>query len=68
MLARIPEKGAYYRSMPAQLGVFSSIQKETSRFTQKGRILPRVYLAALSDVTVVLGMRQSIGLSDTWIR
>ena len=42
------------------LCVFSRVQKETPELTHKGCVLQRVSLGALSDVTVVLGMRQSI--------
>ena len=39
---------------------FSRVQKGTSGLAHKGCILQRVSLGTLSDVTVVLGMRQSI--------
>ena len=42
------------------LCVFSRGQKGTPGLTHKGCVLQRVSLDALSDVTVVLGMRQSI--------
>ena len=40
--------------------VFSHVQKATPGLTHKGCVLQRVSLGSLSDVTVVLGMRQSI--------
>ena len=43
--------------------VFSRVQKGTPGLTHKGCVLHRVSLGALSDVTVVLGMRQSIDFS-----
>ena len=43
--------------------VFSHVQKGTLGLTHIGCVLQRVSLGALSDVTVVLGMRQSIMLS-----
>ena len=42
------------------LSVFSCVQKGTPGLTLKGCVLQRESLGALSDVTVVLGMRQSI--------
>ena len=56
--ARIPEEDACHRAR--NLCVFSRVQKVTPRLTHKGCILQRVLLDAISDVTVVLGMRQSI--------
>ena len=55
---RIPEEDACHRVR--NLYVFSRIQKGTLGLTHKGCALQRVSLGALSDVTVVLGMRQSI--------
>ena len=45
--------------------VFSRVQKGTLGLTHEGCVLQRVSLGALSDVTVVFGMRQSIGVSLT---
>ena len=56
--ARITEEDACYRAR--NLCVFSRIQKGTLGLTHKECILQRVSFGALSDVTVVLGMRQSI--------
>ena len=58
--ARIPEEDACHRAH--NVCVFSRVQKGTPGLTHKGCILQlqRVSLGALSDVTVVLGMRQSI--------
>ena len=42
------------------LCVFSGVQIGTPGLTHKGCVLQRVSLGALSDVTVILGMRQSI--------
>ena len=47
-------------SSRAQTCVFSCIQKGTLGLTHKGCVLQCVSLGALSDVRVVLGMRQSI--------
>ena len=58
--ARIPDKDACHRAR--NLCVFSCVQKGTLGLTHKGCVLQRVSLGALSDVTVVLGMRQSIVL------
>ena len=55
--ARIPEDACY---RARNLCVFSRVQKGTPRLTHKGWVLQRVFLDATSDVTVVLGMRQSI--------
>ena len=61
-VAHIPEEDACH--LARNLCVFSRIQKGTPGLTRdEGCILQRVSLGALSDVTVVLGMRQSI-LSD----
>ena len=57
-LARIPDKDTCHRAQ--NLCVFSRVQKGTLGLTHKGCVLQRVPLGALSDVTVVLGMRQSI--------
>ena len=67
--ARIPEEDACHRAH--NLCVFSCVQKGTQRLTHKGYVLQRVSLGTLSDVTVVLGMRQSIvriwtELSPVW--
>ena len=43
-----------------KLCVFSFVQKGTPGLTHKDCVLQRVSLGELSDVTVVLGMRQSI--------
>ena len=51
---RIPEEEAYYYAR-----VFSRVQQGTPGLTHKGCVLQRVSLGALSDVTVVLGVRQS---------
>ena len=56
--SRIPDEDACYGTR--NLRVFWSVQKGTPGFTHKGCVLQRVSLGALSDVTVVLGMRQSI--------
>ena len=56
--ARILENGACHRARI--LCVFSRVQKGTPGLTHKGCVLQRVSVGALSDVTVVLGMRQSI--------
>ena len=58
--ARIPEEDASHRAR--NLCVFSRVQRGTPRLTHKGRVLQRVFLDAISDVMVVLGMRQSIVL------
>ena len=60
--ARIPEEDACHRAR--NLCVFSRVQKGTPRLTHNGCVLQRVFLNALSDVTVVLGMRQSIVRCD----
>ena len=56
--ARIPEEDAC--QCMRNLYVFSHVQKGTPRLTHKGCVLQRASLGAISDVTVVLGMRQSI--------
>ena len=56
--ARIPEEDASHRA--CNLCVFSRVQKGTPGLTHKGCVLQHVSLGALSDITVVLGMRQSI--------
>ena len=43
------------------LCVISHVQKGTPGLKHKGCVLQRVFLGALSDITVILGMRQSIG-------
>ena len=58
--ARIPEEDACH--CVRNLCVFSRFQKGTPRLTHKGCVLQRVSLGALSDVTVVLMMRQSIDI------
>ena len=55
---RIPDKDAFHRAR--NLCVFSRVQKGTPGLTHEGCVLQRVSLDAVSDVTVVLGMRQSI--------
>ena len=55
---RVPEEDACHRAR--NLCVFSRVQKGTPRLMHKGCVLQRVFLDAISDVTVVLGMRQSI--------
>ena len=55
---RIPEEDACHRAR--NLCVFSHVQKGTPRLTHKRCVLQRVSLGTLSDVAVVLGMRQSI--------
>ena len=56
--ARVPEADACHRA--CNFCVFSRVQKGTPRLTHKGCVLQLVFLDALGDVTVVLGMRQSI--------
>ena len=56
--ARNPEEDACPRAR--NVCVFSRVQKGTPGLTHKGCVLQRVSLGALSDVTVVLGMRRSI--------
>ena len=56
--ARIPDEDACHRAR--NLCVISHVQKGTLGLTDKGCVLQRVSLGALSDVTVVLGMKQSI--------
>ena len=56
--ARNPEEDACHRAL--NLCVFSRVQKGTPGLTHKGCVLQRVSLGALSDVMVVLGMRQSL--------
>ena len=56
--ARIPDEDACHRAR--NLYVISRVQKGKPGLTHKGCVLQRVSLGALSDVTVVLGMRQSI--------
>ena len=56
--ARIPKEDACHRSR--NLYVFSRVQRGTPRLTHTGCVLQRAFLDAISDVTVVLGMRQSI--------
>ena len=60
--ARIPEDDACYRAR--NLCFFSRIQKGTPGLTHKDCVLQRVSLGALSDITVVLGMRQSIDVLE----
>ena len=57
--ACIPDEDACHRVR--NLCVFLRVQKGTPGMTHKGCVLQRVSLDAISDVTVVLGMRQSIG-------
>ena len=57
--ARILEEDACHRVR--NLCVFSLVQKGTPGLTHIGCVLQRVSLGAPSDVTVVLGVRQSIG-------
>ena len=56
--ARIPEEDNCHRAR--NLCVFSHVLKGTLGLTHKGWVLQRVFLGTLSDVTIVLGMRQSI--------
>ena len=56
--ARITEEDACHRVR--NLCVFSHVQKGTPGLTHTGCVLQRLSLGALSDVTVVLWMRQSI--------
>ena len=56
--ARIPEEDACHRAR--NLCVFSLVQKGTPGLTHKVSVLQRVSLDAISDVTVILRMRQSI--------
>ena len=58
---RILEEDVFHRAR--NLCVFSHVQKGTPGLTHKDCVLQRVSLCALSDVTVVLRMRQSIVLS-----
>ena len=58
--ARIPEEDAYHRAR--NLCVFSRVHKGTPELVHKGCVLQHVSLNELSDVTVVLGMRQSTDL------
>ena len=55
--ARIPEEDACHCAR--NMFVFSRVKKGTPRLTHKGCVLQRVFLDAISDVTVVLAMRQS---------
>ena len=48
------------------LCIFSCIQKGTPGLTHKGCVLQHVFSGALSDVTVVLGMRQSIHVNSCY--
>ena len=67
--AHIPEEDPCHRAR--NLCVFSRIQKRSLVLTHRGCDLPHVSLGALSDVTVILGMRQSIegkGLSNKNVR
>ena len=57
--ACIPVEDACYRAR--NLCVFPRVQKVTPGLTHKGCVLQRVSFSAISDVTVVLGIRQSIG-------
>ena len=56
--SRIPDEDACHRAR--NFCVFSRVKKGTPGLTHKGCVLQCVFLDALSDVTVVLGMRQSI--------
>ena len=56
--ARIPDEGKRYHAH--NLCVFSHVQKGTPGLTHNRCTLQRVSLGTLSDVTVILGMRQSI--------
>ena len=56
--ARNPEEDACHRAR--NLCVFSHVQKGALRLMHKGCALQCVFLDVISDVTVVLGMRQSI--------
>ena len=56
--ARILDEDACH--LARNLCVFSHVQKGTPGWTHEGGVLQRVSLGAFSDVTVVLGMRQSI--------
>ena len=62
--ARIPEEDACHRAH--NLCVFSRVQKGTPRLTHKWCVLQRVSFGALSDVTIVLWMRQSIVVFGPW--
>ena len=62
----IAEEDAGHRAR--NLCVFSHVQKGTPGLMHKGCALqrvPRVSLGALSDITVVLEMRQSIAIHNT---
>ena len=56
--ACIPDEDACHRAL--NLCVISHIQKGTPGLMHKGCVLQRVSLGALSDFTVVLGIRQSL--------
>ena len=56
--ARIPEEDACCRAR--NLCVYSRVQKGTPGMAHKGCVLQRVFLGTLSDITVILRMRQSI--------
>ena len=56
--ARIPGEDACYQER--KLCVISHVQKGTPGLMHKGCVLQLVSLGVLSDVTVVLGMRQSL--------
>ena len=55
---RILKEDVFHRA--CNLCVFSHVQKGTPGLTHTDCVLQRVSLGALSDVTVVLGMKQSI--------
>ena len=55
---RIPEEDYYYRAH--SMCVLSRIQKRILGLTHKGCDLQRLSFGALSDVTAILVMRQSI--------
>ena len=59
--AGIPEEDAYYCAR--NICVFSRVQKRNPGLTRKGCVLQRMCISfgALSDIRVILGMRQSIG-------
>ena len=54
----IPEEDAYYRAR--NMCVSHVLKSRVPGLTHKGCVLQRISFGVLSDVTVVLGMRQSI--------
>ena len=60
----IPEEDACHRA--SNFCAFLRVQKGILGLTHEGCVLQRVSLGALSDVTFVLGMRQSIVIHQTY--